>query len=102
MRFVRRLLRRQKPRPQAKPLTEQERIFKHIWRHIAFAGDPEFPPRPDRRDVLIVQMGKVASIALKTRSFYPSDLGVAFQRELRESEYGRACGYDRLSAASTA
>jgi hypothetical protein len=30
------------------------------------------------------------------RSFWASDAGRAFQHELRQSEYGRACGYDRL------
>jgi hypothetical protein len=31
------------------------------------------------------------------RSFWASELGNAFQRELRQSEYGRLCGYDRTA-----
>jgi hypothetical protein len=30
------------------------------------------------------------------RNFWTSELGQALQRELRQSEYGRLCGYDRL------
>lgn len=37
-----------------------------------------------------------AQILDAARSFQASELGQAFQRELRQSEYGRACGYDRL------
>jgi hypothetical protein len=29
------------------------------------------------------------------RSFAATELGIAFQRELRGSDYGRACGYDK-------
>jgi hypothetical protein len=31
------------------------------------------------------------------RRFLQTDLGAAFQHELRNSDYGRACGYDRLT-----
>ena len=31
------------------------------------------------------------------RRFLQTDLGAAFQHELRNSDYGRACGYDRLA-----
>jgi hypothetical protein len=37
-----------------------------------------------------------AQILDAARSFQASELGQAFQRELRQSEYGRVCGYDRL------
>ena len=36
-----------------------------------------------------------AQILEAARSFQASELGQAFQRELRQSDYGRACGYDR-------
>jgi hypothetical protein len=37
-------------------------------------------------------------ILAAARTFNATDLGRAFARELRESDYGRACGYDKLSS----
>lgn len=66
MGFLRRLLRRKKPRSPTRSPSEQDLIFSHIWHHVAFTGDPQYPPQKDRKNVLIVQMGKVASLALKS------------------------------------
>lgn len=38
------------------------------------------------------------TILAAARTFNATDLGQAFARELRESDYGRACGYDKLSS----
>jgi hypothetical protein len=69
--------------------------FEDLGRHLdaiaAFAGLEEFalPPRN-------VGASKTHADAIleAARAFHATELGAAFQHELRQSEYARACGYD--------
>jgi hypothetical protein len=45
------------------------------------------------------QKAYAGAVQAAARAFDATDLGLAFARELRQSAYGRACGYDRLSTA---
>ncbi|HET6622161.1 MAG TPA: hypothetical protein VFG64_19635 [Dongiaceae bacterium] len=69
--------------------------FEDLGRHLdaiaAFAGLDEFalPPRN-------VSASKTHADAIleAVRAFHSTELGAAFQQELRQSDYARACGYD--------
>lgn len=71
-----------------------EDIAKHMDTIGRFVGLPslELPPRN-----VSAKKPFANQVLDAARSFYKTELGIAFQRELRRSDYGRACGYDRLA-----
>lgn len=58
------LIRSPRPRARALDLDLAERSFRHIWRYLKFSGSAK--NRPDRKkpNVLVLQMGKVASLSI--------------------------------------
>lgn len=60
-RLLRKLLRRRKP----KRLSEPERALRYLWRRIERNGADEFRPQLERPDLLVLQFGKVGSMALQ-------------------------------------
>ncbi|HEY1385044.1 MAG TPA: hypothetical protein VGF43_15595 [Dongiaceae bacterium] len=71
-----------------------EDLSTHTDRIARFAGLPALvvPPRNVTTDKPYAH-----EILQGARRFLQTGLGAAFQRELRDSDYGRACGYDRLT-----
>ncbi|MEZ5829799.1 MAG: hypothetical protein R3D05_01300 [Dongiaceae bacterium] len=70
-----------------------EDLATHMESIARFVGLPPFE-LPQRN----VTAGKphAHQILQAARSFWATELGASFQRELRASAYGRACGYDRM------
>jgi len=70
-----------------------EDLATHIDTVARFVGLPAFdlPPRN-----VTAEKPYANQILEAARSFQATELGIAFQRELRRSDYGRACGYDLL------
>ena len=70
--------------------------FEDLGRHMdaigRFVGLPglEIPPRN-----VTAAKPFAGQVLEAVRSFQATELGIAFQRELRHSDYGRACAYDR-------
>lgn len=56
-------------RPKHRPLTVDldpaERSFRHIWRYVKFTSSVYYPPKRKRPNLLVLQMGKVASLAIQ-------------------------------------
>jgi hypothetical protein len=71
-----------------------EDLRTHTDRIAQLAGLPDLviPPRN-----VTTEKPYAHEILRGARRFLQTDLGAAFQRELRNSDYGRACGYDRLT-----
>jgi hypothetical protein len=69
-----------------------EDLAKHMDAIVGFVGlaSLELP----RRNVT-AEKPYASQILDAARVFQATELGIAFQRELRRSDYGRACGYDR-------
>jgi hypothetical protein len=63
-RFVE-LIRSPKHRRAATDLDPAERSFRHIWRYVKFTSSVEYPPDRKRPNLLVLQMGKVASLAIQ-------------------------------------
>jgi hypothetical protein len=71
-----------------------EDLTRHLGAIAHFLGvsSLELPPVNVTREKAHAQ-----TILTAARTFNATDIGRAFARELRESDYGRACGYDKLS-----
>jgi hypothetical protein len=70
--------------------------FEDLSRHVdaigRFVGLPAFEVPAQNASADKAYGNQLQAAA---RSFWASELGSAFQRELRQGEYGRLCGYDR-------
>lgn len=64
-RLARLLLGRGEDRDQFENLDDVERSFRHIWRFLMVTSSQSHPPKRKRPNVLVAQMGKVASIAIQ-------------------------------------
>jgi hypothetical protein len=62
--LVSQLLGRQERRLPPRTLSEAERGLSHIWRYLTVTGKPRRPPNKKQQNVLVLQMGKVASLAI--------------------------------------
>src|SRR3990170_7606796 len=59
------LIRGRRGKPVAKAdLDPAERSFRHIWRYVKFTSSMRHPPNRKRPNLLVLQMGKVASLAI--------------------------------------
>jgi hypothetical protein len=58
-----------KPRPEA-DLDPAERSFRHIWRYVKFTSGVDYPPERKRPNLLVLQMGKVASLAIQNALYH--------------------------------
>lgn len=63
-RLVQLLLSRRQDHVQSESLTEAERSLRHIWRYLTVTSGIRCPPKRKRPTVLVLQMGKVASLAI--------------------------------------
>jgi hypothetical protein len=72
-----------------------EDLKKHADRIAQFAGLPALVI-PARN--VTTEKPYAHELLQGARRFLQTDLGAAFQHGLRDSDYGRACGYDRLTA----
>lgn len=63
-RLARLLLGRGVDRGQPEELDDVERSFRHIWRFLTVTSSARHPPKRKRPNVLVLQMGKVASLAI--------------------------------------
>ena len=52
-------------RPVVADLDLAEQSFRHIWRYVKFTSSVEYPPDRKRPNLIVLQMGKVASLALQ-------------------------------------
>ena len=73
-------------------IVRYEDLARHVGAIAHFVGLPALTV-PARN--VSAEKAYGAQILDAARSFQASELGQAFQRELRQCEYGRACGYDR-------
>jgi hypothetical protein len=88
-RLVGRLLGRREQRVAAPELSEAERSFRHIWRYLIATGSAVRPRDRNRPNVLVLQMGKVASLAIRqaldeggVNAFHTHSLSQASQERL--------------------
>ena len=63
-RLARLFLGREEDRRQPEELDDVERSFRHIWRFLTVTSSQRHPPRRKRPNLLVLQMGKVASLAI--------------------------------------
>jgi hypothetical protein len=73
-------------------IVRYEDLAQHVDAIARFVGLPAFTLPARNVSAEKTYGGQILEAA---RSFQASELGQAFQRELRQSDYGRACGYDR-------
>lgn len=86
-RLARRLLARGKDGSEPDDLDDVERSFRHIWRFLMVTSNRRHPLKRKRPNVLVLQMGKVASIAIHralseagvVNAFHSHNLSVASQ-----------------------
>jgi hypothetical protein len=62
LRALRLLLRPVSDRPE---WDEVERSFRHIWHHLIHISEEPYPLKRRRPNVLVLQMGKVASFSIR-------------------------------------
>jgi len=66
------------PKPRAKAdLDPVERSFRHIWRYVKFTSGVDYPPERKRPNLLVLQMGKVASLAIQ-QALYAGGVNARF------------------------
>ena len=73
----------------APELSEAERSFRHIWRYLIATGSAVRPRDRNRPNMLVLQMGKVASLAIQqalneggVNAFHTHSLSQASQERL--------------------
>jgi hypothetical protein len=68
-----------------------EDFGRHLGEIARYVGLPmlDVPPRN-----VTAEKPHAAPILDAARAFFATELGIAFQREVRQTSYGRACGYD--------
>jgi hypothetical protein len=64
-RLARLFLGRERDRGTLEELDDVERSFRHIWRFLMVTSSQTHPPKRKRPNVLVAQMGKVASISIQ-------------------------------------
>ena len=63
-RLVRKSLGLKRTKPRSRPITQDDREISWLWPYLQLSTNRQYPARYENRDVLILQMGRVASMSI--------------------------------------